>query len=305
MKNLTLAAIIIFSSHSFACGERVIGEVKEINDISAAMFAVFEDQFDNVKRPKPPKCPSLESIKDKDQLIFNFEGAGGYSPKGLELEKFMSKIDAKGTYDLKNKCLAAGISEQCEKVIKKTWGETVIAFPLGMDMMKPYLKDESTQFMYYSQKHVGKSFKCIESLLEEAKLTKTELPALKVMGYSWGGNAAMKFVKKLGKKFPDLPIKSMFTVDPVRKGVGVLKNLFGNKDSKYFTKQKNVEHHINIYQKSDRISFGAGIKGNKVQGADDNYLFQSSLRGGSADYDHLNVSESEQANKMMKEFIQY
>lgn len=124
----------------------LIGEVEEVQAITPIMFAVFQEQFDSVKRPKPPKCPNFEDIKDKDQLVFNFEGAGGYSPKSYELKKFMSSIEVNGIFDLRDKCKAVGLSEQCEEVIKKTWGETILAFPLGMEMMEPYLSDESTQF---------------------------------------------------------------------------------------------------------------------------------------------------------------
>ena len=266
MKNLILSLIFIFSAHSYACEQMLIGELQEIQEVTPVMFAVFKEQFDAVKRPRPPKCPSLEDIKEKDQIVFNFEGAGGYSPKSFELKKFMNQIEAKGVFDLRDKCATVGLAEECEKVIQKTWGETILAFPMAMDMMVPYLGDESTQFMYYSQKHVGKSFKCIESLIHTAKEKQVELPEIKIMGYSWGGNAAMKLIKKLGKNYPELPIKSVLTVDPVRKGFGVFKNLFGNKDANYFEKQPNVDRHINIYQKSDRVSFGLGIKGNKVSG---------------------------------------
>jgi hypothetical protein len=62
VKLLIIALIFSFSFYSFSCEDMLIGEVEEVQAITPIMFAVFQEQFDSVRRPKPPKCPNFEDI---------------------------------------------------------------------------------------------------------------------------------------------------------------------------------------------------------------------------------------------------
>jgi hypothetical protein len=304
MKFIVIFFFIFSLNDSYSCDQTNLLDLSELGDITPVMIEVLKQQINEVKRPKPPRCPSLEEVKNQKQIVFNFEGTGGYAPKGFYMDQFITRSELTGKWELKEACKSIGVERKCIELLEEDISETVLALPLSRKLMIPFHKDERNTLLYYSHTHLKHSMRCLTGLINQSRNENIDLPPIKIMGYSWGGNTAMKFVKKLNKKFPDTKIAKVFTVDPVRKGLGVLKNLFGSKDSKYFEKESNTGEHYNIFQKTDTSSMLVGIKGNVVKGADKNINYISILSEFVASYGHVALPESIQAKSLMEEFME-
>jgi len=302
--NILISFLFIFSmSKSYSCELSEVADLSELENITPVMIEILKQQMDEVKRPKPPRCPSFEEIKNQKQIVFNFEGTGGYSPKGFFLDQFIARSELKGKWELKETCKLLKVEKKCNEITDDDLNETIIAFPLSRELMIPFHKDEQNTLLYYSHKHMKDSMRCLSGLIDQSKKNGLSLPPIKVMGYSWGGNTAMKFVKKLNDKYPNTKIDKVFTVDPVRKGLRVVGNLLGSKSSKFFKKESNTNKHYNIYQKTDKTSMLVGIKGNSVKGVDEEINYVSTTSEHSASYAHIDVPESKEAKSLMQSFM--
>ena len=303
MKFIVIFFFILSLSDSQSCDQTNLIDLSELEDITPVMIEVLKQQIDEVKRPKPPRCPSLDEIKNQKQIVFNFEGTGGYAPKGFYMDQFITRSELSGKWELKEACKSIGVEEKCKELLEEDISETVLALPLSRKLMIPFHKDERNTLLYYSHTHLKHSMRCLTGLIDQSRNENIDLPPIKIMGYSWGGNTAMKFAKKLNKKYPDTKIAKLFTVDPVRKGLGVLRNLLGSKNSKFFKKESNTNKHYNIYQKTDKTSMLVGIKGNSVKGVDEEINYVSTTSEHSASYAHIDVPESKEAKSLMQSFM--
>lgn len=272
------------------------------NDSIQFLIEQFSEEIDNYRKKEQQVCPQYKDIKDKKELVFGFEGAGGYSPKSFNFNRFLNQNNIE-PHQYHRLCQRNGWSA-CEKIDNQIKDEFESTAPTGVEyLLKDYVgktQHSDKEFLYYSRNGRKQAMECLLSLKEKFELNENEFPSIKITGYSWGGHEAQEMVRKLEKL--GLPVKSIFTIDPVRKGVGVVKNLFTRADNKrYFAKRDNVQQQFNIYQKADRKSLKLfGIKGNRVQGADEEVRGLDMNR-----YGHLEIPRTIEAIDLMSSFIDY
>lgn len=183
------------------------------------------------------------------KLLFVFDGAYAYSPKRFKAYKDHFP-------NIKNLSNSIKAEIDLEK-------QRVSYTPL-LDMIFETEIPVTHSIYYYPQGSIKKAKETIKFI----PLTNTSID---IIGYSWGGDAAIRFIRYL--KVKNISVNKVYTLDPIRRGsmfLGFTKSIKGNLD--YFKKETNVSKHFNIYQKTDKYSLPLiHLRGNKVLGADYNF----------------------------------
>ena len=194
--------------------------------------------------------PTFDSSKIKDftKFLFVFDGAYAYSPKRFNAY-------------LKSHKEKSPISSKITKIID-TEKRRVSYTPLLDMLFNSHYKDTHLIF-YFAQTSIKDAKRLAAQIQNEHDNFEVS-----ILGYSWGGDASMRFAKHLQNK--NIKVKSMFTLDPIRRGfmfLGFRKSI--KSDLAYFRKLENVEKYFNIYQKTDRFALPLiHLRGNRVEGAD-------------------------------------
>lgn len=193
---------------------------------------------------------TFEDLKSTDEYLFVFDGAYAYGPKRFAALETSRKSGQ-----------APGIKTQ---VIIDKEKSSRSATPV-LDIIYQEDLPKNLRIFYFSQVSIIKAKKMI------AKIVKFNPAApISILGYSWGGDAAQRLINWTFKK--GIKIKSVYTIDPIRRGfmwLGFIKSIKSN--SLYFKKRSNVGLFYNVYQKSDHFCLPLiHLRGNFVKDADIN-----------------------------------
>lgn len=150
----------------------------------------------------------------------------------------------------------------------------------GMDSKKIRIRND-VQFHYHSGSGTDKiqgienASVCYSSMLKDLKLIEKYFPALPqpkkiIMGYSNGGDSAIKFVNHFTSE-EDAEFDLVATVDPVPRAGGFIKNKLTFSETVFKLEHpEKISHSMNFYQKTNEAVLAGiiGIKGSKVDGVD-------------------------------------
>lgn len=272
---------------------------------------LFKELKEKYSQEELERIRTSPELKMPRQIVINFEGTGGYSPKTAR------RIKALNSYLGVNKT-----DEQKEKIKDRIWqlhddknlGMTTWPGIIHGTISEPItaLNKESkgkghpnTQWMYFQSEDQEESRKtaadCLENYLQnfDEQYGKGLRPSVVVIGHSSGGFSAMKFANELKAQQPKLSVK-LVTIDPVvpykraaliglRRRLNPLeKNRIGDTldSGETFRVDPGVEAY-NFYQKQDvhgllptedaggylkQNGVGLGIHGSKVDGAKNEYI---------------------------------
>ncbi len=208
-------------------------------------------------------------------LLFLFDGAYAYSPKRYN------------AYQSNHKDLSQIPSHVLSKINIE---RKRVSYTPFLDLVYSSKYPKTHTIIYSAQTSIKKSLKAIDSLKE------TKDFQIDVAGYSWGADAAMRFIRKLKRR--GIKVNKVLTLDPVRRGLfftGFIKSINGNTD--YFRKEENVQLHHNIYQKTDKFSLPLiHIRGNLVHGADLNINLSEQSKQAS----HTNLHKFRDVQELFK-----
>ncbi len=236
----------------------------ETQDFDRVIETIQENSDQNAKM----KCPTNNELKSKKEIIFAFDGAMAYYPLNFELNKFFNhnkNVTEKEKREKKDDIFREVYNSKQYRMEKKKKAPSPLRSLLFLSLKEPI--PSSKEILYYSYHHLGKAYQCMKSIHKNNPTIE-----FKLIGYSWGGDAVQRMIKKMEKD--DIHVKSAMTIDPVRKGLlgfGALKNIFTRKNSKFFKKNHHVERYYNLYQKTDSKTLPLiKIFGNSVNEADVN-----------------------------------
>lgn len=223
----------------------------------------LSEMKDYLSKQYAPDCPEFDEIKDKSHLIIMFDGGGAYRPKLFEFRKSLSELKVPERHSY---LYRTGYQQQIyHEILIKEDNKKFADFSLLASMQDVQVTEDQL-VLYYSHDMVKKAYRCFESMIKlNPKLN------VNLIGYSFGGDSVIRFAKKMKKNNQE--IDQIMTIDPVRKGLGSIKNITSNKDVSFFKKPINAKKHYNYYQKRDKGSLNLtaikiNIKGNIVQDAD-------------------------------------
>lgn len=303
MKKIVFLMIFYtFSSMAYSEHSPLLNNFHESQDTFSVELATLKNDLANSSKKNPSKCPSIEILSDKKEIIFIFEGYKSYSPKVEVFWKFLKSHNFDGPNEFIKHCSEMNI-ELCLSLREEVAYEIHGSGRAGaLSLARPYFNDQSKFFKYYGQGHFKEAKSCLRSLIKESGIKNVKLPDVKIMGYSYGGNTAQKLSKEIDTN-KNIEIKAVFTIDPVRKGPGVLKNLLTKANAnRFFTKSKNVEAYFNIYQKSNKNGLGlSGIKGNKINGTNSKNIKIDRFEK----HAHGLMIDIQESKDLMEEFINY
>jgi hypothetical protein len=125
------------------------------------------------------------------------------------------------------------------------------------------------------------------------------------MGFSMGGHAAVQFTEAAQKE--KIKIESMFTVDPVAKGMGWFSSVFMTEHTNHKLNMNRLTETIpwtNLYQRKDSRSLVfMGIRGNHVPGATNYELGQNELEYYERKVGHMAILSSFAVDDRFYEFL--
>lgn len=207
------------------------------------------------------------------KLLFVFDGAYAYSPKRYKAyQKYYPELQS--------------IPKELKEKIDRE--KIRVSYTPLLDMIFKTDLPSSHEIYYYAQTSIKGAKKVIE-------LSYTSNSSIDIIGYSWGGDAAMRFIRYLKTK--NIKVNKVHTLDPIRRGlffVGFINSVNGN--SKYFTKEENVLKHYNIYQKTDRYSLPLiHLRGNYIDRADFNLNLSELDKSAS----HVNLHLFDEVNNFL------
>ncbi|MGB0453915.1 MAG: hypothetical protein ACPGJV_09385 [Bacteriovoracaceae bacterium] len=198
------------------------------------------------------KCEALVDLKKSQIVVMAFEGMGGYAPKAEKRFRETGKLrDAKG--NMSGALALELVSKLVNRKLDFNW-------------------------LYFSKKGHKKALKCIQRL----RKIDSEIKIVS-MGYSHGGDAAIRFAHYLTQK--KIPVELGLTVDPVYQDIA-------NEISEFLLKGDRTVSSvpldfkplppgtkwINYYQENDRDSLvikplgKARIFGSDLNGAENHLL---------------------------------
>lgn len=185
-----------------------------------------------------------------NNLLFIFDGAYAYSPKRFKVYKEYSENFSRIPENIKRKL---------------AFEKKVVSYPPILDLVFKSTFPKTHEIIYSSQIAINKSIKKINKIININDYK------IDIVGYSWGCDASMRFIRYLKEK--GIKVNKVFTLDPIRRGpffAGFIKSI--NSNDSYFTKESNVSKHFNIYQKTDRFSLPLmHLRGNSIDKADYNF----------------------------------
>lgn len=175
------------------------------------------EEFKNTPDFEPPK-----------QIVINFEGTGGYSPKTAKRLKVLNSYTGVNRSDEMRKSAEDNIwnsHNDKNDFGLDTWpgmlhgAMTQSLTGINNKKDKNFKGHPNTQWLYYKsedqQDSRNNAMNCLEIYLEKYKKKyKKDLPKVVVMGHSSGGFSAMKFANQLANKKMGVKI-NLVTIDPV------------------------------------------------------------------------------------------
>ncbi len=240
-----------------------------------AELQMLEAELDETSDVSEMKCLNPES--KSGSAIFLFDGSMGFCPRYFIMQKPRFDLNQKGlsfAERISQTVVTLENSKLVEKIQKKLASEDVIRNCLlvktVLTQMRSKIVDTKADLFYYSKRGEKEAASCAQTLSK----SNSEL-RLKVIAYSMGSEAAMRFARLLAQS--KQPIEEVQSMDPVGRNVNWVTGVITTEDNALFEVPSNVARWFNFFQKQDRYSLlntswaHLGIRGSRVIGANLNH----------------------------------
>lgn len=218
-----------------------------------------------------------QKIKLPRAIIYYFDGFGNFLPDSVKRQFDAVNITGKEPAG----SLQAGIYflESLFPYIRE--GIATRENFSGVDASKKINTYTDFQFHYHSGSGTDKiqgienATACYSSMLKDLKLIEERFPGLPrplkiILGYSNGGDSAIKFVNHFTGQ-EDAEFDLVATIDPVPRASGFIKNKLTFSETVFkLDHPEKISHSMNFYQKTNEAVLAGfiGIKGSRVDGVD-------------------------------------
>lgn len=216
-----------------------------------------------------------QEIKLPQAIMFYFDGFGNFLPETAKWRYQAVNITGKEP---------KGYNQGGLYFLDNVFSTLRYQFSLREDFdatstAKKFDIKEDIQFHYYSGSGTDKimgienASACYSSMLKDLKLIEEQFPSLKqpkkiIMGYSNGGDSAIKFVNQFTTEENE-EFDILATLDPVPRAGGFIKNKITFSETVFKLENPDkISYSINLYQKTNEAVMAGfiGIKGSKVEG---------------------------------------
>ncbi len=244
------------------------------------------DKAASVSNDSPPYCPDNTN---KEEVIFAFEGFQAYNQKKFVLYKNFPfrNIDIEFLqFYCKREGYKEVLKQECDEVRKisseQKWfntGEGSETYPWIVDyLVGPYMAQDEfrdkKKVVYYRHDMAEAAFNCAQRMKLQGK-------KIKIVGYSYGGYAAVLLANKLNEV--GIKVESFLAIDPVKHRN--LNYILGP-EMKATT---NLINSYSVHQRNDNDSLAGidGIRGQRLEGATSSSLLQEIKNKNTSDMRHL------------------